>query len=388
MQTEDTADLTLVLHAVQALAQQIRDSADTMESERRLPPPLARALMEAGVFRMGAPRACGGGELDPMSQVRVVEELSRLNGSVGWLSMIGSAASFLAAFLAPRVAQRLFGDTYSVAAGQLRPPQRVDVVESGYRVSGTWRFASGCQHATVLVCGSAVYENGQPRRLANGQPETRVMLVPVSAATISDTWHTTGMRGTGSHDFTIEDALVPFDESPNMTEPPQCPGPLYAFPPLFLVSHAGVPLGIARGALDFVQELSGQKEMLPSRRLLREDSQVQETVAWAEASLGAARSYVYSTLEDLWQTLCRGDKPSPHQRAHYRLMLTHSHQTAKDIVAKLYDTAATSAIFRTSPLDRSMRDILTACQHRVVHLKMYRPAGRLLLGLKPEELFF
>ena len=74
--------------------------------------------------------------------------------------------------------------------------------------------------------------------------------------------------------------------------------------------------------------------------------------------------------------------------AHYHPMITHSHQAAKDIVAKLYDTAATSAIFRTSPLDRYMRDILTACQHRVVHLKMYRPAGRLLLGLDPEELFF
>lgn len=196
------------------------------------------------------------------------------------------------------------------------------------------------------------------------------------------------MRGTGSHDFHVDSVFAPFEDSPNMAEPPHCPGPLYIFPPLFLVSHAGVPLGIARGALDFIEELSGQKELLPSHRLLREDSQVQETVAWAEASLGAARSYVYRTLEDLWETLNRGDQPSPQQRTHYRLMITYSHQAAKDIVSKLYDIAATSAIFRTSPLDRCMRDILTACQHRVVHQKMYRPAGRLLLGLKPEELFF
>ena len=74
--------------------------------------------------------------------------------------------------------------------------------------------------------------------------------------------------------------------------------------------------------------------------------------------------------------------------AHYHPMITRSHQAANSMVSKLYDTAATSAIFRTSPLDRHMRDILTACQHRVVHLKMYRPAGRLLLGLDPEELFF
>ncbi len=388
MQTDDRADATRVLPAVEALAPQIKDAADTMEAERRLPPALARALMEAGVFRMGVPRVYGGGEFDPMSQVQVVEELSRVDGSVGWLSMIGTAGGFLAAFLAPPVAQRLFGDTYSVTAGQLRPPQRADLVGGGYRVSGTWHFASGCQHATTLVCGCVVHERGQPRLLANGRPETRVMLVPVSAATIIDTWHTTGMRGTGSHDFTVDDVFVPFEESPNMADPPQCPGPLYVFPPLFLVSHAGVPLGIARSALDFVEGLSAHKELMPSRRLLREDTQVQETVAWAEATLEAARSYVYRTLEELWETLCRGDRPSPRQRAHYRLMMTYSHQAAKQVVSALYDTAATSAIFRTSPLDRTMRDILTACQHRVVHLKMYRPAGRLLLGLDPEELFF
>jgi alkylation response protein AidB-like acyl-CoA dehydrogenase len=370
------------------LAPQIKDAADAIETERCLPPSLARVLMEAGVFRMGAPRVYGGGELDPMSQVRVVEELARLEGSVGWLAMIGSAGSFLAAFLAPPVAQRLFGDPSSVTAGQLRPPQRADLVDGGYRVSGTWHFASGCRHATTLVCGCTVHEHGQPRLLANGRPETRVMLVPVSAATIIDVWHTTGMRGTGSHDFRVEDVFVPFEESPNMADPPQCPGPLYVFPPLFLVSHAGVPLGVARSALDFMEELSAHKEMLPSRRLLREDTQVQETVAWAEATLGAARSYVYRTLEDLWETLGRGDRPSPRQRAHYRLMMTYSHQAAKQVVSTLYDTAATSAIFQTSPLDRTMRDILTACQHRVVHLKMYRPAGRLLLGLDPEELFF
>ena len=388
MQTDDRADATRVLPAVEALAPQITDAADTMEAERRLPPALARALMEAGVFRMGVPRVYSGGEFDPMSQVQVVEELSRVDGSVGWLSMIGTAGGFLAAFLAPPVAQRLFGDTYSVTAGQLRPPQPADLVEGGYRVSGTWHFASGCQHATTLVCGCVVHERGQPRLLANGRPETRVMLVPVSAATIIDTWHTTGMRGTGSHDFTVDDVFVPFEESPNMADPPQCPGPLYVFPPLFLVSHAGVPLGIARSALDFVEGLSAHKELMPSRRLLREDTQVQETVAWAEATLEAARSYVYRTLEELWETLCRGDRPSPRQRAHYRLMMTYSHQMAKQVVSALYDTAATSAIFRTSPLDRTMRDILTACQHRVVHLKMYRPAGRLLLGLDPEELFF
>jgi alkylation response protein AidB-like acyl-CoA dehydrogenase len=377
-----------VLAAARALEPQIRAAAESMEIERRLPPPLARALMEAGVFRMGVPRVYGGSELDPMAQVRVVEELSRFNGSVGWLSMIGSAGSFLSAFLAPDTARRLFGNFDSVIAGQLRPPHHAEVVDGGFRVSGTWHFGSGSAHASTMVCGCMVFQNGEPKRRPNGQPEYRVMLVPAAKAKIIDVWHTTGMRGTGSNDFTVDNVFVPADESVSMAEPPYCPGPLYLFPPLFLVSHAGVPLGIGRSAIEYLTELGSSKLAQPSGRPLREDSRVQDAIAWAEAALGAARAYVYSIVEELWATLCKGDRPSPRQRATYRLMITYSHQTAKEVVSTLYDIASSSSIFRGSPLDRDLRDIATACQHYVVHLRMYRPAGRLLLGMDSEEFMF
>jgi indole-3-acetate monooxygenase len=181
---------------------------------------------------------------------------------------------------------------------------------------------------------------------------------------------------------------VPFDDCPNLgVGRPYSSSPLYSWPALFLVSHAGVPLGLARSALDFTEELMARKDLTPGRSM-RDDSQVQETIAMAEATIEAARCYVYGTLESLWATLCAGEKPSPRQRAHYRLMMTHAHQAAKQVIVTLYDLAATSAIFRSSPLDRNMRDILTSSQHRVVHPKMYRPAGRLILGLDPLELFF
>ncbi|HLI78986.1 MAG TPA: acyl-CoA dehydrogenase family protein [Candidatus Binataceae bacterium] len=376
-----------VMAAVSALEPEIKAQSATIEVERRLPPALAHHLMEAGVFRMGTPREYGGGELDPMSQVRVVEELSRIEGSVGWLSMISTAGSFIPAFLEPATAKRLFGAIESVVAGQVRPPHRADLVEGGYRLSATYHFGSGCQHASVITCGCHIYENGELRRYGR-HPEYRVLLVPASKASIVDVWDTTGMRGTGSNDIVLDNVFVPFSDSTTMMEKPHTSGPLYRFPALFLVSHAGVPLGIARNALDFVEELTTQKKAIPSGQLMREDPTVQETIAWAEAHLGAARSYVYSTLEELWETLCKGDRPSPRQRAAYRMMMTYSHQAAKQLITTLYDTAATSAIFRSSRLDRDARDILTACQHRVVHLRMYRPAGRLLLGLDPEEPLF
>jgi len=376
-----------ILEHIRSLEPTMRQSAETIEADRRLPPDLARRLMEAQVFRLGTPRAYGGPELDPMSQVRVVEELARIEGSVGWLSMISTAGSFLAAFLDPPVAQRFFGNVDSVLAGNLRPPQRADLVDGGYRVSGRFRFGSGCRHASVMACGCVVYERGEPRLNRRGEPHIRVMLVPVSKVTIIDVWDTTGMRGTGSNDYIVDNVFVPLEESPSMAEPPRYRAPLYSFPQMYLVSHAGVPLGIARSALDFVISLSGRKEIAPGR-LIRDDTRAQETIAWAEAHLGAARAFVYSTLEDIWATLNQGDKPTAQQRANYRLMITYSHQAAKDLISKLYDLAATSSIFRTGHLDRDMRDIMTACQHRVVHSNMYSPAGRLLLGLDPEEPFF
>jgi alkylation response protein AidB-like acyl-CoA dehydrogenase len=377
-----------VLDAVKALEPDIRAASSAIEDKRCLPPALARRLMEAGVFRMGVPQANGGPELDPMAQVRVVEELSRIEGAVGWLSMISSAGSFLAAFLKPEPAQRLFGDVESVVAGQLRPAQRADVVEGGYRISGTFHFASGSGHASVMTCGCTIYENGSPRLTKGGHPEIRVMLVPTVKTKLVDVWDTTGMRGTGSNDFVVDNVFVPFDDCPNLgVGRPYSSSPLYSWPALFLVSHAGVPLGLARSALDFTEELMARKDLTPGRSM-RDDGQVQETIAMAEATIEAARCYVYGTLESLWATLCAGEKPSPRQRAHYRLMMTHAHQAAKQVIVTLYDLAATSAIFRSSPLDRNMRDILTSSQHRVVHPKMYRPAGRLILGLDPLELFF
>ena len=377
-----------ILQSVAALEPQIRADAATMESERRLPPSLAHQLMEAGVFRMGVPRAYGGPEIDPIGQVRVVEELSRIEGSVGWLSMISSAGSFLAAFLEPEAASRIFGPVESVLAGQIRPPQRADIAPGGYRVSGRFHFASGSSHASVMVCGCIVHENGEPRRHGHN-PEFRAVLVPRDKVRVVDVWDTTGMRGTASNDFIVDDVFVPSSDSTTMLDRPHTLGPLYAFPPLFLVSHAGVPLGIARSALDFVEELSLRKpSSMPGSKLMRDDPAIQETIAACEAQFGAARAYVYATLDDLWTTLCSGGRPSPHQRAQYRMMITYSHDTAKRIVSALYDAAASNSIFRSSRLDRDLRDIMTACQHRVVHLKMYRPAGRLLLGLESEEPLF
>jgi alkylation response protein AidB-like acyl-CoA dehydrogenase len=389
-----SADADSIVASARSLAPLIAESGAAMNAERRLPAPLVDALKTLGAFRMAVPRVYGGLELDPITQVRVVEELSRLDGSVGWCAMISTAGSFASAFLTRDVAERLCGNKNFSLAGQVVPNGRADLVEGGYRVSGKYRFGSGCQHASVMVGGCIMFEGGKPRLLPSGRPEARVMLFPPSACAILDTWNTTGLAGTGSHDFVVDDVFVPFVESCSFLERPHCSTPLYRFAPLFLVSHAGVPLGLARAAIDAVIELSQSKPLIPDpnkvvgSRLLRDDSRAHEAVAVAEGSLAAARGFTYSLLEELWSALNRGEKLSSRQRALYRIMIVQVHRVAKEVIGSMYDLAATSAIYRSSPIDRIMRDILTACQHGIVHPKMYRPAGRMLLGLDAGDPMF
>jgi len=374
--------------AARALGPLIEAERDRMEAERQLTGPVVAALQELGAFRMAVPRELGGPELDPVTQVRIVEELSRLDGSVGWCVMIAAAASYVPGFLAPDAARRWFGPRDACLAGQLAPTGRAQLVDGGYRIDGRFRFASGSGHATMMLAGCLVYDGDELVRTPSGRPRLCSALLRPDEVTIVDTWHTTGLAATGSNDYVVEDRFVAAEDSWDPAGAMSRQEPLYRYPPLFLVPHAGVPLGLARAAVDTVLELAGQKEAYPGAArtgrgpTLADEGRTQEALAVAEATLGGARAYTYALVEELWALLEAGEKVPPRTRALYRIMMTHSHQQAKAVISSLYDVASTSSIFRGNPLDRLMRDVLTACQHRMVHPKIYRPAGRMLLGME------
>ena len=357
-----------------------------MDAERRLPDAVVQGLQSIGALRMAVPHDLGGPELDPLTQVAVVEELSRLDGSVGWCAMIAAAGSYVSGFLQPEAAARWFGAPDACLAGQLAPTGRAVAVPGGYQVSGRFRFASGSGHATVLIAGCLVYEGDEPSRDDRGRLRMRSALLRPADVTFLDTWYTTGLWGTGSNDYEVDDVFVAEEDSWDPGAAMHRTEPLYRYPPLFLVPHCGVPLGIARTAIDALIELASAKELYPGSsrakgaKTLADDVQAQETVAIAEAKLGAARAFTYSTVGEVWETLQRGERISPRLRAIYRIMMTYGHQAAKEVVGSLADIATTSAIYRGEPIERQLRDLHTACQHRMVHPKIYVPAGRILLG--------
>lgn len=380
MQLRERVDL------IRALEPVVEETRAEMEAAQRLSPPVLEGMRASGVMRAAVPVDLGGPQLDPLAQIELVEELSRLDGAVGWCAMIAAAASYVSGFLPPASAQRWFGRPDACLAGQLQPTGRAERVAGGYRASGRFRFASGVRHSTVVLAGCLVTEDGVVARHANGRPELRTVLFEPDRCQVLETWDTTGLRATGSHDYVVEDLFVAEDDSYDPSAPVVRDDPLFRFPPLFLAPHYGVPLGIARRAVDTVVELALSKHTAPTglggSAKLCDDAQVQEAIALAEVELGAARSLTYGTVGELWESLVARERITRRQRGMYRMAMSWTHQVARRVVASMYDVASTSSIARGSPLDRQLRDISTACQHRMVHSRVYAPAGRLLLGLE------
>jgi len=188
--------------AVRALAPAIRAQAERIELERRLPVELVRALARAGVFRLCVPRTLGGEEAEPGVLVGALEDLAHADGSTGWCAMIGATSGVTSAYLPEREARDIFGRSREVIAGGVFAPMGSATREGAdYRVTGRWRFASGCQHCDWLMGGCIVRDDGLPR--------ARMVLFPAGDAEIVDTWTVSGLRGTGSHDMVVRDLRVP-----------------------------------------------------------------------------------------------------------------------------------------------------------------------------------
>src|SRR5262249_15908848 len=193
---EAAADDPPVLHAAIGLAEQIREASNEIEQGRRLPPGIAVAMREAGVFGMAMPPVCGGPELGPLTQFRVIEALAMADGSAGWCAMIGCDGGYVTAFLDQDVARAMYPDILVATGAAATTTGKAVRVPGGYRVSGRFPFVSGCQHWEWLWAGCTVIENGAPRVDGNGVPETKQSLVRLSQCEILDTRHQPGGRGT------------------------------------------------------------------------------------------------------------------------------------------------------------------------------------------------
>jgi indole-3-acetate monooxygenase len=366
--------------AAEELAGRARRLATEIERDRRLPGELVEGLRSSGLFRAGAPAAVGAAEAPPATTLRCAEAVARGDASAGWCVSIAATSSLLGGWLAEDGLAEVFGEPAKVAAGVWAPGGRARPAESGYRVSGRWAFCSGIMHSDYLFAGCTVQAAGAPT------PVPRVVAIPVDELEIVDTWRTSGLRGTGSHDAVADRVFVPAHRSLWLLDPPTSAAPLYRFPifAFFALSIAAAALGNARGAIEDLIELAAHKMGMGSSRTLAERPATWSVVAQAEAALRAARAFYYQAIEEAWAAAQSAEPVSVELRIGLRLAATHAVRTAARVAGMMYDLGGGSAVYESSPLQRRLRDADTATAHFQVNPTSWDLTGRLLLG-RPTE---
>lgn len=359
------------------LAPMLRARGSNIESERHLPRDVVDALMSAGLFRMALPRSIGGPEHTPRTLVAAIEALSVGDASAGWCVGIGATTGLAAAYLPLDAAREMFSDPGKAACGVFAPMGTGVRESGGIRVRGRWSFASGCEHSAWRLVGFVVDDG------AGGAPSMMQGFVPASSSRIVDTWTAAGLRGTGSHDLVIDDALMPDRFTLVLSSEPRERGPLYRFPVfgLLALAIAGVTLGIARAAIDAFVELAKTKKQAGSARVLAERETVQTDLARAEASYRAGRALVFSTIDDVYDRAGREGAMSVEDRVALRLAATQATERATFAVDLVQRIAGSASVYESQPFGRFHRDVHVATQHLMVSDTTYTMCGRAVLGL-------
>jgi indole-3-acetate monooxygenase len=372
-----------LLERAQKITGDLREASPRIRAGRRLPPDIVELVRDTGVFGMAVPKAWGGPELDPLTQLEIIETISHADAAVGWCCMIGADTGYYGAFLEDAVGRATFGDTSLITAGMTGPGNAKAVRDGdGWRVTGRWSFGSGSTHADRIVGGSMLYD-------ADGSMmgmEFRTFVLPMDRVELHDTWFTTGLEGSGSGDYSVDDVHIPDELCFHPLLPTKRDENLYRLPWWFIVKLAGVALGIGRRAIDEAQAIAETKLVMPDFVLLRDRAMTHVEIAKAEAAVASARAYMVDAIGSLWETTAAGDEPTPRQRASLRLAMTNCGAAAHDAVKRCYDLAGTTAINAACPLDGLLRDIVTVQQHLVMNQRTYEAIGRVLTGVESSGL--
>lgn len=372
----------VVLDRLEAVAAQAGRRSDEIEAERRLPKDLVADLVDTGVFRLWVPERHGGYQSDVLSMLRAIERTSYHDGSTGWCVMIGGTTALNAGHLPIEHAAEIYGDPGAVTGGFGRPAGTGRLVDGDLVVSGRWAWGSGTDHCTWIGGGVRIIDEAdQPAELPDG---TRAPFVYFrrDEVTLLDTWHSAGLRGTGSTDYEVHGVVVPAGRWVALSGgQPVIDAPLYRFSLLgaLAVGVASVSLGLATRAID---ELVALAAKIPdgSRRTLAERATVQAELAQAEANVRSARSFVAEAVAGCWAAAAGGPIGDEDKRL-LRLAANNAVLRSTEAVDLCYRAAGGTAVYQSSPLQRIFRDAHVATQHAMTAPRMLEPLGRMRFGL-------
>ncbi len=381
--TAITARPTSPIERAETLLPLVRANADAAEAQRHLPAVVAQAFAREGLYRIAAPERCGGENADPATQIRTIETISRADGSAGWNLMIGVESFGL---IAPgfKNCAELIADPMVVLCGSTAAVGRADAVAGGYRVSGQWQFVSGCHNSQLFGATVRLYRNGAP----DEERGNVYALVEKGDFEILDTWHVSGLAGSGSHDVRVDDVFVPESRIVAPLGGTRDESALLRFPlgARLAYNKVAVSLGIARAALDAFVDLAQGKTPRFTSHSLRHRDRAQRGIAEAEVRVRASRALVFELVAQLWSDVLAGQRIAGAQLAIFQAACSDAVAGCVAAVDLLCDAAGTTANQKGHPLERLGRDIRVVRQHASVASHHIDDAGRVLLGLPAEGL--
>jgi alkylation response protein AidB-like acyl-CoA dehydrogenase len=368
-----------LLAEVDSIAPVLAEHAPLSEKLGRQDAPSIEAMRGTRLLRLFAPRDLGGLEAHPVTVILVLEALARIDASASWtLGILGSSA-WAAAYLPASSARQMFAKGVPPMAGSFFPKGQAEPVADGYRVKGRWPFASGIHHADWLLAGAFVPGRPQPEGL-------RIVVLPRDRVVVHDNWQVAGLRGSGSCDFSIENVFVPEEMSfplMDMVQGKAVTGGAavrLGIPALLTPFHIGIPLGIARRALDEITSQAIEKGRGFPPSPLQTHPHFQFALGKAEIKLASARALALQLLSELYAEAETGRTPPPTRQAEARAAATYITEVAQHVTGVAFQAGGGGALFDTNPLQRCFRDVFAAGQHFAVSQTSYRALGQFKLN--------
>ena len=372
----------------------IRRHHDEIERDQRLPKALVEAFHAAGFYGMVIPRALGGLQVDTLTYVRVVEVLAGAAGSAGWNVANNSIGQLVTLGLPDEGVQEIYAqraDTV-IAGTAVMGGGRAVPVDGGYRVTGRWPFGTGCQESSWMLASFQIFDGDQPRRSPDGASAYwRGLFARSDARIVEGSWDVTGMRATGSFDWTVDGVFLPERRTmvhagvPLDNQWKRWPGVSYALPAQAWVGphHCAVITGIARAGIDALIELAGAKTPRGRTGRLGENPQVQDAVGRADAILNAGRAGRSAMITEIWNTVAAGQETTLEQRARCRLAAVYAADCAREAMDLMYRHGGSTSYRRESRLAECWRDLHVVGQAVTIAPEWYPIGGRALMGMDP-----
>jgi 3-hydroxy-9,10-secoandrosta-1,3,5(10)-triene-9,17-dione monooxygenase len=351
-----------MIERVQALQPMLRDNAARANTERRVPQENIDALQKAGFFLALQPARWGGYELDPQDFFRMQMLIAQSCMSSAWASGIVAVHAFQIALMDERAQRDVWGDSvHTRVSSSYAPMGKVEPVEGGFRFSGRWGWSSGCDHCTWALLGGILPDGTY-----------RTFLVPNTDYRVEDTWHSMGLRGTGSNDIVIEDAFVPDYRTHKQTDgfAGTNPGvtdtsaPLYHLPwaQLFIRVVSTPAIGAAEDALALYTEMVKGKASGDVTKLAQ-DTGTQMRIAAARNAIEEMKTVMLTNFDRMMRQVRAGEEIPLTDRILYRYQASLVIEKSMEVVDSLFSSAGGSSVFEGSAIQQRFLDIHTARAH-------------------------